>query len=121
MQYRDAFKARAKPRAALAAYPERQRDFGNENDRGFTARQGILHGAHVNFRFAAARHPMEQQHTEFAKLESRANQFQGALLLGIQFMGGGNVSDVEWILRRIDALIPAFEQGVAQHSLNHAT
>src|SRR4029077_7197836 len=49
------------------------------------------------------------------QFKTRANPLQRALLLRIQFMRGRQVPRVKRILRRINRLLPTFQETVAQH------
>ncbi len=121
MQHRHALESRPKPRPALPPDPKCQRNFRHQNKCGFSTRKRILHRAQIHFRLSTARHAVEQLYAEFAELKSRANHFQRALLLRVQFVRGRRVPRIEGILRRIDWLFPALQQPVAQHSLDHRT
>ena len=99
VQHRDAFESRAKPRAALPADPQCQRNFRHQHDRGLAARQRLLHAAHVHFGLPAAGDAVQQQHAELAQLESRANRTERALLLRVQLVRGQLRN-----LRRMDLL-----------------
>ena len=118
MQYRHALESCAKPRPALPPDPQRQRDLRHQNDRRLPARQRVLHRAQIHFRFSTARHAVQQLHAEFAKLESRANCFQYALLLRVQFMRRRNIPRIKRVFRWIDWLLPAFKESVSQHPVD---
>ena len=87
VQNGDAFEARAKPGAALTANPQSQSDFRDQDDGGLSARQRFLHGAQVDFGFAAAGDAVEEQCAEFAELEPGADSAAGGFLLGVEFVG----------------------------------
>src|SRR5205814_2267400 len=73
VQDSDTLEACAKPSTALAANPEGQCDFRNENDGGFATRESVLDGAHIDFRLAASGDAVKQEDSKFAELETRAN------------------------------------------------
>ena len=118
VQNGDAFEARAEPGAALATDPQRESNFRNENDGGFAAREGFLHGAHVDFGFAAAGDAIEEQCAEFAEFEAGFDRVEGGFLAGVEFVGGGFVAGVERIVGGIDALFPGFEEVGAKHAVD---
>jgi hypothetical protein len=113
-----AFEARAKPRAALAADPQRERNFRDQNNCGFSTRQRVLDCAQIHFGFAASGNAVEQLHAEFAQFETGADFFHRAFLLRIQLMGGWRIARIEGIFRGIDGLFPTLEQAVAQHAVD---
>ncbi len=114
----DTFEARAEPGAALTTDPQSERDFGDENDSGFSSRERFLYGAHVDLGFAAAGYSVEEEHAEFAKLESSFDGVEGGFLARVEFMSGGFIAGVERVVGGIDALFPGFEEVGAEHAVN---
>ena len=55
----------AEARADQAADPESERDFGDQDDRGFAAGEGSLDCAEIHFCFTAAGDAVEQRRCEF--------------------------------------------------------
>src|SRR5580704_6108874 len=110
MKNGDAFEASAEPGAALTTYPQSESDFGNENDGGFSAREGFLDGAHVNLGLAAAGDAIEEECAEFAEFEAGFDGVEGGFLAGVEFVGGGFVAGVEGIVGGIDAFVPGFKE-----------
>jgi hypothetical protein len=118
VQNGDSFKSRAKPAVALAADPKRECNFGDEDNGGFAARKSILHGAKVNFGFAAASDATEQEDAKFAQFESRTNALQGVFLFEVKVVRGRRVANIERIFGGINIFFPAFEKTFAEHAVN---
>src|SRR5258708_8837826 len=114
MQYRNAFEARAKPRAALPAHPQCERNFGHQHDGGLAVRESILYGPHVNFCFPAAGNAMQELHSEFAEFKPRANGAEGMFLFWIQRVRGWSVADVEAVFGGIECFFPRPQFPLAQ-------
>ena len=114
----DAFEARAEPGAALTTNPQSERNFRDENDGGFSARERFLHGAHVDLGLAAAGDAVEEECAEFAEFEAGFDGVEGGFLAGVEFVGGGFVAGVEGIVGGIDAFFPGFEEAVAEHAFD---
>src|SRR6266581_1899463 len=121
VQHRHALEPRSKPRPALPPDPQRQRNLRHQNERRFPARQCLLHCAQIHFRLPAAGHAVEQLYAKFAQFKPRANSFQRALLLRIQFMSWRRIPHIKRILRWINRLLPTLQQSVTQHPLDRGT
>src|SRR5947208_3599603 len=102
MENGDTFEARAKPRAALAANPQSQRNFRYQNDRGFAASECFLHCAQVDFSFSAAGNAVKKLDAEFTQFESGANRSKCAVLFGVQCMSRRRVPGVKRIFCGVD-------------------
>ena len=79
----------AKARAHQPADPKRQRDFGNQHDRGFAARKGRLDRAQINFCLAAAGYAVQQRRSEFSSHQPAPDFSERQLLLGFSTFAGG--------------------------------
>src|SRR5579863_1224053 len=121
MQDGDAFESRAEPAAALPTDPKCQRNFGDEHNCGFAARERVLNGAEIDFRFSAAGYTTQQQDAEFAQFETRANPLQRILLLQIEFVGRRTIASVKRVFRRIDVFFPAFEHASFQKTVDNSS
>ena len=84
MQNRHALEACTKPRATLPSHPQRQRNFRHQYNRGFPARQHVLHTSQIHFGLAAAGHSVQKLYSKFAKLKTRSNRVECPLLLRVQ-------------------------------------
>ena len=118
VQNSDSFEARAEPGTALATHPQSERNFRDENDRGFSARERFLDGAHVDLGLAATGDAVEEEDAEFAKLEASFDGVEGGFLISVEFVGGGFVAGVERVVGGIDAFFPGFEEARAEHAVD---
>ena len=103
MQHGDAF---AEARAHQTPDPQRERDFGNEDDGRLAARERRFDRAEIDFRLAAARDAVEQAGREFAGHEPAPDFGERFLLFGVEHVGGRNEIGVPGIFTGRERLFP---------------
>ena len=97
---------RAEARADQPAEPERERDFRNQDDRGFSARKRRFDRAQIDFRFAAARDAVKQAGRKFARHNPAPDFSERFFLFGVQDVGGRSEIRVPGIFVRGERLFP---------------
>ena len=103
MQHGDAF---AESRAHQTPDPQRERDFGNQDDGRLAARKRRFDRAEIDFRLAAAGDAVNQPGREFAGHQPAPDFSERFFLFGVQHVRGRNEIRVPRIFARRDRLFP---------------
>ena len=116
VQHGDAF---AKSRANQAADPQRERDFGNEDDGRLSARERRFDRAEIHFRLAAAGDAVKKAGRKFARYEPAPDFFERVFLFGVQHIRGRGEIRVPGIFVGRERLFPGEQAAFFLEAQNH--